>query len=340
MTTSATETLAVERNAAVEWPTLGLFTLIYASWLALVVFHDALPLWLWLPLAAWTAAWWGSAQHEALHGHPTRSRAVNTALATPPFWLWLPFERYRQTHLTHHNDERLTDPLDDPESRYKCPDGWRALGPVGRALVSAQGTLLGRLVIGPFWSVAVFWRLEARAVIAGDRARARIWAWHALFVALLLGFAVAVAGMPFWQYLLGFVYFGTALALVRSFCEHKAEAEVEKRTAIVENTPVFGLLFLYNNLHVVHHKWPTVAWYRLPKLYAAHRAELLKENGGLVYAGYGDVFRRFFLKRHDHPLHPLGRAPARAANMPAQAGSGYPAASASRSQASVSAKDA
>jgi fatty acid desaturase len=306
----------IERNAAVEWPTVALFAAIYALWFGLVWFHAAIPLWLWLPLAVWTSAWWGSAQHEALHGHPTRARWLNTALATPPIWLWLPFERYRQSHLKHHFDERLTDPLDDPESRYKCPDGWRQLGPVGQRLVSAQSTLLGRLTIGPFWSVGLFWFQDLAALRAGDKARMRIWAWHVLWVALLLGFAVGVAGLPFWQYLVGFVWFGTALALVRSFAEHKAEEAVEKRTAIVERSPVFGLLFLHNNLHVAHHKWPTVAWYRLPKLYRANREALLKENGGLVYDGYRDVFRRFFLRGYQPPVHPLGRVPGRAGVKP------------------------
>jgi fatty acid desaturase len=302
-----TTSVSIERSAAVEWPTLVLFVTIYLLWLGLVWFHAAVPLWIWLPLAAWTSAWWGSAQHEALHGHPTRLRWLNTALATPPVWLWMPFERYRQTHLKHHHDERLTDPLDDPETRYKCPDGWRELGPLGQRIVAAQTTLLGRLVIGPLWSVGVFWLQEAQAIRAGDQTRLRIWLWHGLWSALLIVFVIGVAGMPLWQYLLGLVYCGTALALVRSFAEHKAEEAVEKRTAIVENSPVFGLLFLHNNLHAAHHKWPMVPWYRLPSLYAEHREALIRENGGLLYKGYGDVFRRFFLRRHDMPVHPLGR---------------------------------
>jgi len=314
------EQISLQRADTVEWPTLALFAAIYASWLGLVVFHDAIPLWLWLPLAAWTSAWWGSAQHEALHGHPTRSRFVNTALASPPIWLWIPFERYQQTHLRHHRDERLTDPLDDPESRYKCPDGWSRLGPVGQALVDAQTTLLGRLVIGPFWSIGAFLTQEALAIRAGDRERARIWLRHAVWTTALLAFAVGAAGLPLWKYLLGFVYFGTALALIRSFAEHKAEASVEKRTAIVERSPLLGLLFLYNNLHAVHHKWPTVPWYRLPALYRANREALIAENGGLVYNGYADVFRRFFLRRHDLPVHPLGRAPQQPATKHSAAG--------------------
>jgi fatty acid desaturase len=311
-----------ERTARFEWPTAALVAAIYAAWLALTFFHEAIPLWLWLPLAAWTGAWWGSAQHEMLHGHPTRSKRLNAALATPPFWLWLPFERYRQSHLTHHRDERLTDPLDDPESRYWTPDGWRELGPLGRALVTAQGALAGRLVIGPFWSMLWFWRGEVRAILAGDAERSRIWAWHLLWVALVLAWVVTVCGMPLWQYLLGFVYGGTALALVRSFAEHRAHDTVEKRTAIVERSPVFGLLFLNNNLHVVHHRWPTIPWYRLPAIYRERRTEMLALNGGLLYDGYKDVFRRFFLRPHHTAIHPTGRAPRCDGRAPDQPGRG------------------
>ncbi len=302
-----------------EWPTLGLLAGLYGAWLGLVWFHAALPPWLWLPLAAIASAWWGSAQHELIHDHPTRSRRLNRALGTPPIWLWLPFERYRRTHLTHHRDERLTDPLDDPESRYWTPDCWRQIGAVGRMLGQTQATLAGRLLLGPFWAIGRFWQQEALALLSGNRAAAGAWAWHALWVVLLLGFALGVAGLPLWQYLAGFVWGGTALSLIRSFAEHRAHAEPERRTAIVENSWLLGPLFLFNNLHAAHHRWPSLPWYRLPATYRAHRAELLRRNGGLVYDGYGDVFRRFLSRPHDTPVHPTGRAPGRGAAQPGEA---------------------
>ena len=332
----------VERNPRLEWPTLALIGAVYGLWLGLTWHHALLPLPLWLALAAWTGAWWGSVQHEILHGHPTRHRHLNAALATPPIWLWLPYERYRQLHLVHHRDERLTDPLDDPESRYVTAEQWARLGPARQALLAAQGTLLGRLTIGPLWSMATFWHEEARALLAGrDRRRlARVWAWHLLWTALLLAWVVGVCGLPLWQYALGFVYLGTSLAMVRSFAEHRAEAGIAKRTAVVERSAVLGLLFLNNNLHVAHHAWPSVAWYRLPAIYRAHQALLLEQNGGLKYRSYAEVFRRFLLHRHDQPVHPLGRAPLADGRLPAepvQAGAGYPAALAASSQASVAA---
>lgn len=304
---------AAERDAAllraqdVEWPTLALAAAIYGGWLALTWWHQSLPLWLLIPAAAWIMAWHGSLQHEIIHGHPTRSRAFNCALGLPPLALWLPYERYRATHLTHHRDERLTDPLDDPESRYLTAADWQALEPVGRAIVGAQSTLAGRLLIGPAWAIATFWRSEAKAILAGDRQLAAVWAWHLVHVAVVLGWIVLVCAMAPGLYLLAFVYAGTSLTLVRSFAEHRAMPEVPRRTAIVEHAPLLGLLFLHNNLHAVHHRWPALPWYRLPALYRRHRDVILAGSGGPLYPSYGDVLRRFLWRPHDVTVHPFLR---------------------------------
>ena len=87
-----------------------------------------------------------------------------------------------------------------------------------------------------------------------------------MLVALVVAWLVLVCDMNLWIYFVAFVYPGTALMLVRSFAEHRAESDVDERTAIVENAPVMGLLFLYNNLHAVHHERPTMPWYRIPGL--------------------------------------------------------------------------
>lgn len=294
---------------AIEIPTLLLVLGIHSFWLLLTWFHATLPWWLFLALAAWLSAWWGSAQHEILHGHPTRHDAFNTALALPPYWLWLPFARYRDTHLVHHRDERLTDPVDDPESRYWTATAWRELGPLGRAMMATQATLAGRMMLGPPWVIARFLWAEFGAIRAGDRALAAIWLRHALASMPVLIWAFGICDVPVWLYLIGFVHGGLMLTLIRSFAEHRALPDVRARTAIVENSRVLGLLFLFNNLHVVHHRWPSVPWYRLPRLYRAHRDAFIASNDGLVYDGYRDLFTRFLFRRHDDPVHPLHRSP-------------------------------
>ncbi|MBM3526067.1 MAG: fatty acid desaturase [Alphaproteobacteria bacterium] len=304
-----TPTTATAPVPTIEWPTVALAIVIYGGILSLTWFHAALPWWLFLMLGAWLSAWFGSLQHEIIHGHPTRMTALNAALGYAPFWLWLPYPRYSDTHLTHHRDARLTDPLDDPESRYWTADDWQALGPIGRAIVAAQATLLGRLTLGPPWAIGYFLWTEARTIANGNRALAGIWLWHAVALVPVLVWVFAICGVPAWLYVAAFVQGGLALTLIRSFAEHRAERDVSRRTAVVENSRILGPLFLFNNLHAAHHRWPHLPWYRLPALYAAHRDELVAGNGGLVYAGYGEVFRRFLVKPHDAPMHPLGRAP-------------------------------
>ncbi|MFD1702595.1 fatty acid desaturase [Methylopila henanensis] len=287
-----------------EWPTVGLAVAIYGGWLALTFFHAAVPaplLWL---AGGWLVAWHASLQHEIMHGHPTRSRVVNDAIGWPPLSLWLPYPVYRLTHLRHHRDERLTDPLEDPESTYWTQDQWDRLGRVGRALATFNVTLAGRLSVGPLVMIVSFLVSEAKLCWGGDANRRRIWARHALGVAAVSAWVVGVCGMSPGAYLFGFVYLGAALTRLRSFAEHRYAARFEERSAIVENGGVLGLLYLNNNLHALHHQSPATPWYRLPKLYGKRREALIEGNGGLVYRGYADVARRFFLRPHDTPRRP------------------------------------
>ena len=290
----------------VEWPTVALAIAIYGLWFALTFWHEKLPFWLLFGLGGWTVAWHMGLQHEIIHGHPTRHRALNDLIGGWPLALWLPYEVYRRTHLQHHNDNRLTDPLDDPESYYFTPEQWRDLGVLGRAAVRAQSTLLGRLVIGPAWAMGRFWWMELRAVLQGDRRKFAVLGRYAMELSLVLVWVFGICRVPFWTYFFGFVYSGTALALVRSFAEHRAAEKVERRTAIVEHSWVLGPLFLFNNLHVAHHMRASLPWYQLPRWYRLNREALVQRNGGLVYNGYLDVARRYLFRPHDKPLHPIG----------------------------------
>lgn len=299
----------VRPRGAVEWPTVWLAAFVYASWAATTWSYGHLPLWIVAPVAAVLVALHGSLQHEVLHGHPTRSRRINTLIGMPPLGLWLPFLRYRQTHLAHHVDDRLTDPLDDPESWYWLEDDWRRIGPVGRALVTAQTTLAGRIVIGPLWSIGHFLLDEARRVATDAPGARRVWAEHLAWCIPVIVWLEAVAGMPVWLYILVAVLPGTAILLIRSFAEHRAADDARERVAIVENAPILGPIFLFNNLHALHHERPAIPWYRYPAWYRANRDRLIAGNGGLVYDGYLDVARRYLFRPHHRPPHPSGGVP-------------------------------
>ncbi len=110
--------------------------------------------------------------------------------------------------------------------------------------------------------------------------------------------------MPVWAYLLS-AYAGMSILKIRTFLEHRAHDLARGRTVVVEGGWLLPFLFLNNNLHVVHHAKPGVAWYRLPALYAANREEFLRRNEGYRYASYGEIFRRHFLTPKDPVPHPL-----------------------------------
>lgn len=298
---------ALSSIACIEWQTVALAVVIYGGFLAVTWYWQVLPTIPVIVLGGWLIAWQGSLQHEVIHGHPTRHRGINDAIGWPPLCLWLPYAIYREGHLTHHRDEHLTDPIEDPESSYFTQAAWERMGRVGKVIATWNMTLLGRLTLGPLVMIISFLAQEFSLVLKGDRQRAILWARHAAGVAAVLLWVLWVCAIPLWLYLLGFVYLGAALSRLRSYAEHRYADHHDERTAIVENSPLFGLLFLYNNLHVLHHQRPGVPWYRIPSLYRHHRDYLITTNGGLIYNGYWDVARRFLLKWHDDPFHPRHR---------------------------------
>lgn len=292
-------------RARIEWPTLAVALAVYVSFGLVTWSYHSLPWWLVLPLGGYLVAWHGSLQHEVVHGHPTPWRAVNEALVFPSLWLWLPYTLYRDSHLRHHNDVALTDPLEDPESTYVTAEDWACLSPASRALLWATKTLAGRMILEPLRCIWRLWRSEARRLAGGDTRHAVIWLSHGVSCALVLTWVVVVCRIPILEYVIFFAYPGVALTLLRSFLEHQAHERVGERTVIVEAGPVLSLLFLNNNLHTLHHIEPGTPWYNLPVRYRARRSELLEHNGGYFFNGYKEIVARYLFQPKESPVHRL-----------------------------------
>lgn len=286
----------------IEWPTIGIAVLVYGVLASLVWFHASLPWWLILPVGAYCAALHTSLQHEVLHGHPTRNRVLNEALVFPAPTMWLPYQRYKDTHLQHHNNQHLTDPEKDPESYYLLPEHWADIPGPKRLLFEVNQTLGGRMLIGPATGILQFWSADLLGVMRGDRTKAKAWALFAASCTLVLAYVIW-CGMPVWQYVLLIAYPGISLALVRSYCEHQAAADINHRTIVVECSAFWSLLFLNNNLHVAHHERPALAWYKLPAFYATDRQALLIQNNGYRMS-YAQIFRRHFLSAKEPVAYP------------------------------------
>ncbi|WP_417725960.1 fatty acid desaturase [Roseovarius sp.] len=296
---------ASQDRARVEWPTLALLALCYATW----VYGTTGAATLWLPLGialtALAIALHSSLCHEALHGHPSRSRRVNETLVFPCLCLVIPYVRFRDTHLAHHREEFLTDPYDDPEANYLDPAVWARLPRWARAVLRLNNTLAGRMLIGPLVAQLSFMRSDWQAIRKGDRDVLYAWLWHIPAVAIVLAW-ISYAPMPVWAYLLA-VWIGLAVLKIRTFLEHRAHERASGRTVVIEDRGPLAWIFLNNNLHVVHHMHPEVPWYHLPALYAARREHFLRRNDGYVYRSYAQVFRSYLWRAKDPVPHPLWR---------------------------------
>ncbi len=292
----------------VEWPTLLVLLLCYLVWAAGTTFLSAA----WLPagivVTALATTLYSSLQHEIIHGHPFPRQWLNEALVFPALPLWIPLGRFRDLHLAHHRDARLTDPHDDPESNYLDPAVWSRLPWALRALLAFNNTLLGRLLIGPLISQVRFMAGDWQLIRRGDRAALSGWLWHLPALLPVAWWLWAVGPMPVWAYLLA-SWMALSVLKIRTFLEHRAHERASGRTVVIEDRGPLAFMFLNNNLHVVHHMHPKVPWYRLPELYFPDRERYLERNGGYRYRSYGEIFRRYFLRAKDpvpHPLWPRG----------------------------------
>ncbi len=286
-----------------EWPTVAVAGAIAVLMGSLLTWGDRLPLPVTMALLAVTASWFGSLQHELVHGH-LGGGLVATVIAWIPISLWLPFDAYQRTHLRHHADELLTDPLQDPESFYVDRRAWESGRSWHRALLWCNRTLLGRLVIGPWLAIPAFWRIELGHVRAGTDGARRRWAIHLPLAVAWAVFVWQVTAVPLWAYVLACVWFGTSITLIRSFAEHRWTAEGAPRTAMVRANPLMALLFLNNNLHVTHHLRPGAPWYELPRLSDELGSDAIAAAGAGLYRGYGEIVRRFLVRPFCQPCHP------------------------------------
>jgi len=295
-----------QRKAIIEWPTVALIIGCYGAWLGAGLF-----LWPSFPVAALivmvlAVALHSSLVHEVLHGHPTRNALVNEAFVFLPVGLAWPFRRFKTLHLRHHADERLTDPLDDPESYYQALWHHETMPGWLKALLHVNNTMAGRFILGPWLSVIGFFIDDGKRILAGDRDIRKAWLLHLLGLVVVLPVVRFGFGMPLWLYVLVPAWFGQSIIAIRTFAEHQWSENPEGRTIIVERSPL-SFLFLNNNLHFVHHKKPTVAWYRLPGLFRADRDNWLKANNGYTYPNYLALMKAYAFRAKEPVVHPVLR---------------------------------
>ncbi len=287
----------------IEYLTLSLLIACYFVWGMLTLLHASLSIWLLFLLLTVLLSFHGSLQHEVIHYHPTASQQLNEALASPPLALYLPFIIYRDTHRQHHILENITYPSKDPESAYLSAEDWAVMSKGVQRLHTINNTLLGRLFIGAALGISGFLWAEFNKLRAGNKYTIHAW------LAYLPWLAGVLAWLIYWQFPIGLYlaacYFSYSLTAIRIFAEHQAVDIPEQRTIIVESNGFLSHLFLQNNLHSVHHKYPGMSWYQLRAAYQKEREAILQENGHYVFANYFELFKRYAWKPKEGVVHPL-----------------------------------
>lgn len=287
-----------------EWPTWLLLVGFYLAWSFIVFAGEALGEVTTIVLLIPLIVLWMSLQHELIHGHPTRWPAVNKALGFLPFAIWYPYDIYRDTHLAHHNDDVLTVPGQDPESRYVTEDFWLHSSRSIKALLWANKTLGGRLLTGAPLALILLVGGEIRGLFHGGRSAWRMWVIHVLSAGVLLALVEQYSAISAVQYLLFVSLPALSIAMIRSFYEHRPAALPEHRTVINESSGPLSWLFLNLNLHLVHHDLPGLPWFYLPRVYRARREQWIARNNGYVIQGYFQLLHRHLLSPVDCPRHP------------------------------------
>ncbi len=287
---------------SVEWPTLLVLLCTYLFWgLGTALWTSSG--WLSILITGWFCAQFSSLQHEALHGHPFRRKAVNEALVSPSLLLIIPYGRFRDTHLQHHFDPNLTDPYEDPESNFLDPAVWAKLSKPAQLLLHLNNTLFGRMTLGILTGMSLWLASEARLIAKGTPGVLRSWMLNMLGILPVLIW-IRWTGMPFWAYAIS-VFIGIGLLRIRTFLEHRAHDAFRARTVIIEDRGPLALLFLNNNYHAVHHMHPDVSWYKLPGLYRGNQAHYQRRNGGYVFGSYAEIIAKYLFKAKDPVPHPL-----------------------------------
>lgn len=285
-----------------EWPTLAMIAVTYGIFGLAAAQWQNTP-WVCTIILGIAIAQFSSLQHEVLHGHPFRQDWLNEILVFPALMLVIPYRRFKETHLAHHHDPNLTDPYDDPESNYLDPEIWARLPRAIQYVLRLNNNLAGRLILGPVIGMFAFLRCEIAQLSA--RNPKIWWAWVLNILGLIpVIWILQAAQISFWSYL-GAVYLAMSLLRLRTFLEHRAHIQHRARTVIIEDRGPLALLYLNNNLHVVHHMHPNVAWYDLPALYAARKDHFQRRNDGYVYRSYGQIMRQYLWRAKDPVIHPI-----------------------------------
>ncbi len=291
-------------SRAYEWPTLILLLATYILWGCITYYTSILGPLLTIVCLAPIITLHSSLQHETLHIIEPKSKLLGQALVFPAIGLFVPYIRFRDTHLAHHKNELLTDPYDDPESYYLTKEVWQTLPRWLQLILTFNNTLIGRVTIGPLVGQIAFMYQDAKEILKGNNNILTAWLLHFISVAFILFGLTVFTSVAMTTYIMA-CYCGLSILKIRTYLEHRAHENTSDRSVIIEDKGILALLFLNNNYHAAHHAHPQVPWYNLPAFFNENRGKFLTRNKGYFYPNYKTILTRYMFKAKEPVAHPI-----------------------------------
>ncbi|MCA9616887.1 MAG: fatty acid desaturase [Myxococcales bacterium] len=260
----------------VAWPTIALAAFVVAGhvgswWVSL---HALAPTWAVVGAATLLAYLAFTVMHEAAHGNVHGSRAPWRLLNELSGWtsgalLVAPFPAFRVLHLLHHS--HTNHPAKDP-------DYWVA----GRGL----GVALRCFTILPHYYGGFLFGTPSKTQ-AASRARVKVITTMVFFAALAAGLSLAGFGRQvlFVWMLPAWLASGLLAFLFDWLPHHPHDVQERFRDTRAIAVPGLGLPTLGQNLHLVHHLYPRVPFYRYHRVFAELRTELEAKGAPIVAPG-------------------------------------------------------
>lgn len=260
---------ARDLSPAIAWPTLGLAAAllsIHAALLILGVTNAVSPWLLTVPLGVVAYLSYTPA-HEAIHRNIVRSRRFDrlnravgwwSALSTGMTWPLL-----LRTHLAHH--AHTNDPARDPDSFVQ--------GPLWRLFALAALSVFTNLVPVPVWRLVYSEPPSLGYLDAWKVMKPAEWRQHqivhgimcgAVWTAIFTGHGPAVFALVVLPQTIGRLLMGIFLSWLPHapfFTGDRYQATLLRRGRLL------GLLTMGHSLHLVHHLWPRVPFYRYARLH-------------------------------------------------------------------------
>lgn len=275
--------IARELSPDVAWPTLALAVLLPATLITIVIlgFNDALPLWVCTPVLALVSYAHYTLVHESIHGNvvskPRSLAWVNTLVGwVGSLGLGIGWPALQRTHLLHHSH---TNTENDPDIFVKGTllqlfGKW-----VRNALLSlVPMAVMRRILPGPY---------DRLKNVFTESDVTQISLVTTLTLALLVA-AIATGHLVDWL-CLWFLPTRLGIWILNVFFQWLPHHPFD-RTERYHNTRVSlwlggTFLTLQQNLHLMHHLWPSVPFYNYARLYRALHPVLIAEGSrieGLV----------------------------------------------------------